>query len=370
MTWRDKLAEYRNRLVADDSFRRRLSGLPIFGWLARRRAQHVFDLVSGFVYSQVLYACVQSGLLELLQSESCTASYASQRKGLAPAAAGTLLRAAAAIGLVELNSSGEYRLSAMGSAVQSQPGVLAMIAHHRLLYRDLAEPLTLFGPQAANSQTRRFWAYAHSADASLLSDEDVALYSTLMTQSQSAIAADVLALYPDFSRCRCVLDVGGGEGEFVIQLAKRYPSLSLMHFDLPAVSQRARNRVNTSGLGERVSIHAGNFLAGDLPRGADTITLVRIAHDHDDAALITLLQAVYDALPSAGRLLIAEPLSGIARKARIADAYFGMFFAAMGQGRTRSGDDIRRLCRQVGFKRIRVIPGNQTLMTSLLVAHK
>ena len=44
-------------------------------------------------------------------------------------------------------------------------------------------------------------------------------------------------------------------------------------------------------------------------------------------------------LPPGGTLILAEPLSGIAATAPITDAYFGLYFAAMGQGRTRTAEN-------------------------------
>ena len=47
-------------------------------------------------------------------------------------------------------------------------------------------------------------------------------YSTLMAASQPLVAADVLEAYK-LSRHRCLLDVGGGDGSFLIQAAAAAP---------------------------------------------------------------------------------------------------------------------------------------------------
>ncbi|MGA1664846.1 MAG: hypothetical protein ACO38M_04280, partial [Burkholderiaceae bacterium] len=43
---------------------------PLLGWLVRRQARRVFDLMSGFVYTQTLLACEQLGWLKALDESS------------------------------------------------------------------------------------------------------------------------------------------------------------------------------------------------------------------------------------------------------------------------------------------------------------
>jgi demethylspheroidene O-methyltransferase len=65
-TWRDRWAAWRDRMVAIHRFQRRAAGLWLTRPLARRRAAELFDLVAGFVYTQVLAACVRLDLFEVL----------------------------------------------------------------------------------------------------------------------------------------------------------------------------------------------------------------------------------------------------------------------------------------------------------------
>ena len=53
---------------------------------------------------------------------------------------------------------------------------------------------------------------------------------------------------------RCLLDVGGGEGRFLQQAAAHAPHLELMLFDLPAVAERARERLTRAGLARRCTL--------------------------------------------------------------------------------------------------------------------
>jgi hypothetical protein len=57
----------RNRLIADPRFQKFAAATPGVRTIARNKARGVFDLLSGFIYSQVLLACVRLDLFRLLE---------------------------------------------------------------------------------------------------------------------------------------------------------------------------------------------------------------------------------------------------------------------------------------------------------------
>ena len=67
---RERLGDFRNRKVADPAFRRWASRFPLTRSVARRQARALFDLTAGFVYSQVLAACVRVDLFEMLAARA------------------------------------------------------------------------------------------------------------------------------------------------------------------------------------------------------------------------------------------------------------------------------------------------------------
>jgi demethylspheroidene O-methyltransferase len=199
--------------------------------------------------------------------------------------------------------------------------------------------------------------------------ESVAGYSQLMTGSLPMIAEEILDAYP-FQNHRSVMDVGGGEGAFVAALARRRPGLQLHLIDLPDVAARAHQRFRGSGLADRIATHGIDFLTQPLPSGSDAITLVRIVHDHDDAAVATLLRAVWRALAPGGSLIIAEPMSHTRGAERVADAYFALYLLAMGSGRPRSPNELRELIAAAGFVEVRLVETRLPMLVRLLVALK
>jgi demethylspheroidene O-methyltransferase len=211
-----------------------------------------------------------------------------------------------------------------------------------------------------------YWPYARCEGRSF-SREEAAPYSRLMSLSQCFIADEVLDAVSVASH-RCLLDVGGGEGVFLAAVARRAPRLRLQLFELPAVAARAEARLAADGLGDRIEVTAGNFHVDPLPIGADVISLIRVLHDHDDAAALALLRAVRCALPRGGRLLLAEPMAETPGAEPAGDAYFGFYLLAMGIGRPRSAERLKEMLQTAGFSRVRPRPTHLPLLVRVLSA--
>src|SRR4051794_26390862 len=147
LRWRDRLADrlhaWRDKRLMDPRFQRLAARFPLSRPFARRSASALFDLTAGFVYAQILKACVELDLFALLAERPATATELAQRAGLTADGAQRLLLAATALGLVGKRSQGRFGLAMLGAALQGNAGVRAMIRHHGLLYGDLADPVAL-----------------------------------------------------------------------------------------------------------------------------------------------------------------------------------------------------------------------------------
>ena len=353
---------WRNRLLASPRFQRFAARFPLIRPIARRRARGLFDLVAGFTYSQILAACIETGLFDLLADEPLDCATIAARIDLPVDSTERLLRGAAALGLVE-RLGDVWALGSGGAALRGNRGIAEMVAHHRLLYADLADPVALLRRRGGGGELSRHWQYAESAGTG---DTDaVAAYSTLMAASQPLVAAQAIDCYA-FHRHRRLLDVGGGEGVFLGAVAERAPELDLALFDLPAVADRARARFDSAGL--TAAVFGGDFLSDAIPRGYDLISLIRVLHDHDDAPALTLLRNIHAALPPGGNLLIAEPMAQTRGAERAGDAYFGFYLLAMGSGRPRAAGEIVVMLQQAGFSRSRILQTAMPLTTSAIIA--
>ena len=367
MSLRDRWRARRDRLLTNSDFRRWAAGFVFTRPFARARARALFDLVGGFVYSQVLLASVRLGLFELLAKNPLTLGELTGALSLPAHAAQRLLDAATALRLLERRRGGRYGLGPLGAPLVGNPALLSMIEHHAVLYDDLRDPVALLRGSDGPAGLSSYWPYAGDRAPGELDAGSVARYSALMSASQPLVADEILDAYPVASH-HCLLDIGGGEGGFLARAAHRAPSLRLMLFDLPAVAQRAHARLAALGLTHRAVAVGGDFLRQPLPAGADLATLIRIVHDHDDEAAMVLLRAAHDCLPPGGTLLLAEPMAHTPGAEAMGDAYFGIYLLAMGRGRPRSADELTRMLQQAGFAQVRRLRTHMPLQTGLLMA--
>ncbi len=363
----DRVREWRARLVQNPKFIRWATRFPLTRPLSRQKTRQMFDLVAGFVYTQIVTTCVKVKLLEQLADGPKTLAQLSVATDLDEDAAIRLVRGAQALGLISSRSGERYGLDDLGAALLANPGVLAMIEHHQILYEDLRDPLALLKDKASPTALSRYWAYAQSGAPDDLPGGSVADYSRLMAASQSFISDEVLDAYPLTNHQR-LMDVGGGEGRFAQAALERTPGLHATVFDLPAVAERANARLAASEHNAHFDAQGGDFFADSLPRDADIISLVRILHDHDDEKALHLLRQVRAALDVGQTLLVAEPMAGTAGAEKAGDAYFGFYLLAMRSGRPRTEGELRAFLEQTGFGHIRSPRTGNPLLTRVLIA--
>jgi demethylspheroidene O-methyltransferase len=366
----DALFNYRNSLLGSTKFQRWAGAFPLTKGISARNAGAVFDIVAGFVYSQILLAIVQLKVLDILSEGPLEKTILADRLGLSPEAADTLLEGACALRLLEHRSGNRIGLGWRGAPLVGNAPVLSMIEHHATLYADLRDPVSLLKRRSFDTAMGQYWPYtdAHQNDANdARLKRQIEAYSKLMAASHPFVANEIFDAF-SFSKFKKVLDVGGGEGEFVLRLAKHAPHLQLTTFDLPGVAARARARFHAEGIDDRASAHGGSFFDDELPKGFDLITLNRVLHDHDDIHAMQLLKAIHLAVPPGGSLLLTEPMADTPGAKAMGHAYFGMYLWAMGRGRSRSAETISAMLREAGFSQIREIKTSIPLQARILLA--
>jgi demethylspheroidene O-methyltransferase len=370
---RDRIHARVDRWMTSEALYRWSTSNLLARWITRRRARQVFDLMAGFVYSQVLLSCVRLRLLETVAERPRTLDELAQLCNVPASGLQRLLNSALALRLLEMRGEARYGLGALGAPVAGHAGIRAMIEHHAVLYQDMQDPLALLRDQLPQGQMAQYWPYALDSERDTAKQqwqsEKIARYSDLMSASQPFVVDEILSTY-GFSKHQCVLDVGGGQGTFLSRLARHAPHLQMKLFDLPQVAELASGNFARQGLESRTAVFKGSFLRDRLPSGADLVTLIRVAHDHPDADVKQVLKAIFAALPSGGTVLLAEPMAQEPDQTPQGDAYFHFYLLAMGSGRLRTANELMGFMAEAGFTRMELLANPMPLQTQILVARK
>ena len=372
-TWHDRMLAWLERLYASPRLYSFSLTNPFTRWVTRRRTQKLFDLMAGFVHTQVMLGCIRLDLFKMLHQAPADLQQIAARVNMPAPVLQRLLLSAVSLGLLECRSQSRFGLGPLGVPLATHDGIAAMIEHNHLLYADMQDPVGFLN-NAWQGDMAAYWPYAHDAQAATRAAQDkFSRYSDLMAASQGFVVEEILSSY-FFDEHQCVLDVGAGKGRFACDMAAHAPHLKIKLFDLPPVLELAKNNVQQRGMSERMSFYPGSFLHDELPQGADLVTLVRVAHDHPDDVVKQLLHKIHAALPLGGVLLLAEPMAQTMSASQSgpaqADAYFHFYLLAMGAGRLRTPEELMRLMAEAGFGQIEHLPNAMPIHAQLIVARK
>ena len=355
-----------NNLVAKPSFHSFIKKIPIIRRLALNDGKKIYDLVAGFVYSQVLLAIIELRLIDFLITGKRKIDEISRFTGLSEDKCALLCNAAASVGLLRKNKDSSYGLTRIGAAIKGVSGLDKMILHHKIFYRDLIDPVKLLNKNF-NTELRNFWTYVPSNKK--ITKEEARTYSELMGISQYIVAEETLNLV-NLNAFKSLLDVGGGNGTFILEVRKRYPNLTLNVFDLPSVIDAAKSKISHLGDKSKIKLIPGNFIEDNLPSGNDIIFLNRVLYDHNDMIVELLIRKIYDALSPGGQLIISEPMAGNEKPTRSGDAYFGFYTLAMTSGKPRSKNEHFKVLKKIGFIHLKFLKGTNDFVTSVIIAKK
>lgn len=128
----------------------------------------------------------------------------------------------------------------------------------------------------------------------------------------------------DLSGRRQLLDIGGGPGTYSALLVQRYPQLRAQVLELPGVAAIARDILATMGVGERVTLLPGDYLATPFPTGNDVVLLSGVLHRETAATCQALLARACASLQPGGLLLISDVFTDAGGATPAFAALFGL----------------------------------------------
>jgi hypothetical protein len=311
-------------------------------------------LIRGYRQSRCVGVAVELGLAERLAAGPRTGEELAAEVGAHAPSLRRLLRALVAMGVVAEDASGRYSITPFGEELrQDRLGPAAQFYHS-----DHTWQAWLRLDHSIKTGERAFdhvygmrnweWYAAHPAEAGIF---DAAM--STMTRPVSVAVAEAY----DFSGCRLVADVGGGDGTLLIEILRRYPSVRGVLFDLPNVVERGRSKVIAAGLLDRCQIVGGSFLEA-VPSEASVYMMKWIIHDWEEPAVSTILARCRAAVGDSGAhlLLIERVLPERVGPEDLDDVLADLEMLTSPGGQERTEAEYAALLMRAGFKLERIIP--------------
>jgi hypothetical protein len=328
------------------------------------------EIGNGYVYSQVLFAAIDLGLFDALSRGAATPEALAQQINIHPEGCRRLLVALRQLGLVESDHN-QYTNSQLGAylvADSSYPlNAISMVggAFYRM-FQFLPDALREYSPRWRQA----LGTTAEETFAALYEDPVRLRRFTQISDAHSILQGEQIATRLDFTSYRCLLDVAGGSGGLSIAIGRHYPHLRGVIMDLPPVCKIAEEKIVAAGLADRFTAVPADLLQGPYPGGADVIALAWVLHDWSDEICQKILHNAFDALPSAGTLLVIEKVLADDHSAPMFTTAVDLCMLVICEpgARERTEPEYRKLLVDAGFADVEVI--RMETLRDLIVARK
>lgn len=312
------------------------------------------QLSGDFMRARILLSAAELDLFTILKQGARTAEEICAEKGWDERGLRILLDALVAVGLVEKEPGGRYRMDeplARLLGADHPETILPMLQHRIRMWRtwsNLTEVVAAgSNPDLMGIESRPI--------------EDLHAFIGAM-QVIGARLAEQIAAAVDLSRFKRMLDVGGGSGVYTAAFLRRAPHLLATLFDLPTIVEISRQWLVRTGVMQRVELVAGDYETDELPTGFDLVLLSAIIHSNSREENRALYRKCHRALEPGGTVLIRDFVMNGNRTFPPEGAIFAvnMLVATKG-GDTFTFDEIGSDLEAAGFGRVRLLRDNRNM---------
>jgi hypothetical protein len=250
-------------------------------------------LLWGFAGHRVITVAGRTGILRLLAERDCTPTEIASKLDLDELAAGKVVRALTALGIVE--TEGKHYRAAQGLREHFLPGdrdIVPFLEHSHAMYESWGATLEP-------------WLRGQAWPVAERTPEEVRRFGAAMRAMGAQMArrvADVL----DLEGVERMLDVGGGWGHFAQAVCRVQPGLRATVLDRPEVVERGRTEIAGTEFGERISFLPGDYLATDFGAGYDLVLFANILHQETADRAQELVRRGATALAPEGRVTVVD----------------------------------------------------------------
>jgi hypothetical protein len=311
--------------------------------------QQLQEMLGGYRKTQLIYVAAQLGIADKLKDGPKTTEELAQATGAHPRNLYRVLRTLAGLGVFAEDSDGRFQLTALSAHLTS----------------DVPNPL-YYGALWEGSET--VWQPWGNLYQSVMTGEDAFLLThgarqyeylqqhpevyervnTMMATRDAAVREGVIDAY-DFSGIVRLVDVGGGYGQNLVAILKKYPQMHGVLFDLPSVIEAAKDRIQNENIAHRCTLVGGSHFES-VPSG-DACLVKSVLMGYSETDVTRILTHCRHAVGAEGRVLVIERLLR-----GTPDMFMDLTMMVIADGYVRTEAEYRNLLDSAGLKLTRVIP--------------
>ncbi|RWS19930.1 O-demethylpuromycin-O-methyltransferase-like protein [Leptotrombidium deliense] len=302
--------------------------------------------IYGASRTHLLYCAVKMEIIDHLADKAMDAKQLSVLTNTKEDLLYRFLRSLRSMRVLEQNDQ-IFSVTELGSTLKSNSK--HSLKHYLLAmaHETLEQPLLYLDHSLRTGETafnhvygKPIWEYVrtNAADAGTLFDKAMKDLSSLFLKE----------LTYDYSNFNRIIDVGGGNGHYLISVLQQNPNSTGIVFDVEGAIENAKAEIEKSDVKKRCSTKAGDFFES-VPEGGDCYILRHIVHLFDDQRAIKLLSNIRNVMKADSKLIILEQAIFDCFGADQKTVVDMIIFASSG-GKTRTKDELEELGAKVSLK--------------------
>jgi SAM-dependent methyltransferase len=320
------------------------------------------DTVNAFHAARALHVAVDLDLFSRLATTPKNAAQLAVLVGCDAHALERLLNALTALGF--LHKSGECFQAAPVSQTYLVRGGLKYIGHFVQFQSRRWREWEGLGEVVRSGHAAR--------EPNLYADSPADFEALIVGLHEIAVArgdARWLARAVPLTRCRKLLDVGGGAGTYAAAFCRENPDLEAVVLDLPVTLPVARRILKQFDTTRRVSFLACDYTREPITGGPyDVALLSNILHLHDAAGAVDLLRRIHAVLAPGGILIVKDYVMEAEHTQPASGALFALTLLLSTRGRTYTLPEMSQWIGRAGFHDTVVLAPEPPMTSSVLVA--
>jgi hypothetical protein len=277
--------------------------------VADNPATALIRLANGYQVSQAVHVAAVLRIADSVGAAPVAPADIAAKAGVDAAALYRLMRALATVGIFEEGDDRRFVATPMsdllrGDQPRSLRGWPAFVGGN--LHWDAWGDLIGSVKTGEDAFQRRFGESVWEVRAK--DPERVAIFSAAMAALAGTSSTAIVDAF-DFGRFDTIVDVGGADGTFLVEILGRNERPGGIVFDLPHVVAAAPDRIAAAGLAGRCTTVGGSYFE-PIPGGADCYVSKSVLHDCTDEDCIRILANIREAMAPGGTVLIVDSVLG------------------------------------------------------------
>ena len=315
--------------------------------------QQLDQMITGYWISQAIYAAAKFSIADHLNDGPKSVEELATASSTNPDALYRLLRALASVGIFAEGESCRFSLTPLAEPLRSDvPGskrALALMSGDEQFQTWAQIDYSIRTGKIAFDKVFGKPIFDYLGEH----PDKARIFDAAMVGIHGRESSAILDAY-DLSGIGVIADIGGGNGSQITEVLKKYPQMNGVLFDLPHVIERAKERIQASGLQDRCRLVPGSFFDA-VPEGADAYVLRHIIHDWDEDKCLAILRSCHRAMSPNSKLLVIESVIPPGNEP-FHGKFLDLVMLLIPGGKERTQEEYRHLFVQAGFEVTQIVP--------------